>query len=449
MRSLVGAFLLLAACTPSRPAVYSPVDRDLQQRLGVAVDWRGDGTDPRVPAAVAALLKQPLDVDGAVRIALAQNRHLQADLEDLGVAAADLAAATVLPPAEVDIDHKYALDGSGSETELEAVQDVLDLLTVGQRRGIAKAQLAAARARATAAAIELAMEVEVAFQDAVAAEQERGLRRTAFDAASASADLTERMRAAGNTTMLAVVRDRDAREQTRIDLARAETTIAVRREALNRLLGLSGDDTRWSLASDRLPDVPADPPPLDDLEQVAVAESLDLRALRADAEAAAGQVGQARLHAVLPSLGAGVAAARREGGDWQVGPVIRFGLPIFDQQQGPRARAHSDLRRARQSLTATAVDVRAEARAAREVALAAHAEARHLKDVILPLDNQVLDELVAQYNAMNASTFELLTAKRDLVDAGSQYIEAERRYWTAMARTRALRRGVLPAMESP
>lgn len=443
------ALVVVAGCVPSRSSMIGPVDRDLQRRLGVGVTWSGDATDPRVPAAVAALLAKPLDLDAAIRIAMAQNRHLQADLEQLGVAAADVAEATVLPPTEIDVAYKVAVNGAGSETEIAAVQDVLDVLTIGQRRGIAKARLDGARARATGAAVDLAMRVEVAFHDAVAARQELELRQTAFEAASAAADLTERMRAAGNTTHLELVRDRAAREQARVDLAQAELTTKVRRESLTALLGLSGDDTDWTLAVDRLPEVPTAAPALDDLEQLAVAESLGLEALRADAESAAGRVGQSRLRAFLPSLGVGVAAARRDGGEWEAGPVVRIGLPLFNQQQGPRARAHSDLRRARQELMADAVDVRASARAAREVALAAHAEAVHIKDVLLPLSNEVLDSLVAQYNAMNASTFELLSAKRDLVDAGSQYIEASRRYWNAMARVHALQRGVLPPMESP
>ena len=441
------ATLALVACVPSRAAMYGPVDRDLQRRLGVAVPWQSGSTDPRVPAAVAALLREPLDLDAALRIAMAHNRHLQANFEELGIAAAGIAEATVLPATEIDLNHKFALDGSGSETEVEVVQDVLDLLQIGQRRGIARAEIAAARARATASAIDLAMDVEVAYYGVVAATQEVELRQTAFDAATASAELTERMRAAGNTAQLALVRDRDRREQTRIDLARAEVELIERREDLNALLGLSGKDTAWTVAEKRLPEVPAEVPELDTLEQDAVTESLELTALRGDAEAASRRVGRARLRAFFPGLGAGVAISRRDGGDWEAGPALRIALPIFDQQQGPRAQANAELRRARQELTATAVDLRAEARAAREVALGSHDEARHIKDVILPLRNEILDQLVRQYNAMNASTFELLEAKRELVDAGSQYIDALRRYWTAMARVKALRRGVLPAHE--
>jgi cobalt-zinc-cadmium efflux system outer membrane protein len=436
------AVLMVGGCVPSHSTMFGPVDRDLERRLGLDVAWQTD-VDPRVPEAVAALLDEPLDVDAALRIAMAQNRHLRAAFAELGVAAAGLAEATVLPPTEVDIDHKFGISGDGSETEIEVVQDVLELLQIGQRRGVARSEIAAARARATAAAVDLAMDVEVAFYDVVAAQQELELRQTAFDAASAAAELTERMHAAGNTTDLALVRDRDQREQARVDLARAEVAVVEEREALNAALGLSGEDTSWTVAT-RLPEVPRDAPALDDLEQDAVAQSLDLVALRADAETAAGMVGLARLRAVLPGVGAGVAASRRDGGDWEVGPVLQVSLPIFDQQQGPRAKANAELRRTRHEITGTAVDLRAAARAARAVALEAHDEAVHIKDVILPLRNEILDQLVRQYNAMNASTFELLEAKRDLVDAGSQYIDALRRYWKATARVKALRRGVLP-----
>jgi outer membrane protein TolC len=123
---------------------------------------------------------------------------------------------------------------------------------------------------------------------------------------------------------------------------------------------------------------------------------------------------------------------------------VSVGLPLFDQQQGPRARAHAELRRARNEAIATAVELRARARAVRQRVLGAHAEARHLRDVVLPQRQRLLDETLRQYNAMNASTAELLLARRDLVDAGRMYIEALRRFWRASADARALARGAIP-----
>jgi outer membrane protein, heavy metal efflux system len=173
-----------------------------------------------------------------------------------------------------------------------------------------------------------------------------------------------------------------------------------------------------------------------------VASSLELEAIRGDEEAAAGRVGIARMRAWLPRLGVGV-AADHEDGAWEAGPALSLGLPLFDQQQGPRARAHAELRRARNEAIAIAVELRAQARAVRQRVLGAYAEARHLRDVVLPQRQRIVDETLKQYNAMNASTFELLMARRDLIEAGQQSIDALRRFWRASAEARALTRGAM------
>ena len=428
----------MASCVPSRTAVFGPVARDVEARVGMRTAWSDDG---RVSAAVDELLAKPLDRDAAVRIALASNRRLQAEYDELGIAASEVAAATVLAPLRVDVEYKLRDDVD--ELEIDAVQDILDLLQLPQRRGIAQAELAAARARAVAATIDLVARVEMAFVDVVAAVQEVELRQTAYDAASVSADIASRQRAAGNISELALSRELSQRERFRVDLARAQVEAETRREALNELLGLTGKRTRWSVVG-QLPAIPAGAPALDALERDAVFANLELSAIRSDAEAAAGRVGVARVRAWLPELGVGVSADHSEVAGWDFGPAVSVGLPLFNQQQGPRARAHAELARARNLAHATGTEVRARARAVRQQVLEAHGEARHLFDVVLPLQQRVLTEALKQYNAMNLSTFELLLARRDLVDAGRQFIDAARRYWRAEAAARALRRGGLP-----
>lgn len=436
------AFVLAIAssCVPSRSSVFGPVDREIERRVGVRASWQ-ESADPRVPAAIQALLASPLDRDAAVRIALATNRRLQAQFDELGIAAADIAAATVLAPVEVEIETKLA-GGDLEEIEIGATQDILDLLQLPQRRAVARADLEAARARAVAATVELVARVERAYLDVVAAQQELELRQTTFEAASASAEIAERQRAAGNISELALVRERDQREQARIEVARAETAVELARETFNEVVGLSGAATSWTVTN-RMPALPSAPPQLDTIERDTIASSLQIAALRAEADAAAGRLGVARLRAWLPELGVGVSADRHDGG-WSAGPAITLGVPLFDQQQGPRARAAAELRRTRNEAFAIAVDVRARARATRQRVLGAHAEARHLRDVVLPQRQRILEETLKQYNAMNASTFELLVARRDLAEAGRQYIDATRRFWSASADARALVRGALP-----
>ncbi len=433
----------LASCVPSRSAVFGPVDREIERRLAVGGIWH-ENIDARVPGAIKELLAKPLDRDAAIRIALATNRRLQAEYDRLGIAASEIASATVLAPLRVDLEYKLARSGRSGEAEVDVIQDVLDLLQIPQRRSIARADLDAAKARAVAATIELVARVEGAYIDVVAAQQELELRQTAFDAALASAEIAERMHGAGNLPDLALARERDQREQARVDLGRAQVDVEVLREAVNQVLGLTGDLTKWTVTA-RLPDVPQAAPVLDTLERDSVIASLDIAAVRAEADAAAGRVGLARFRSIVPELGVGISADRKDG-EWDFGPAIAIGLPLFNQGQGPRARANAELRRAQNEAIATAVELRATARATRQRVLGAYAEAKHLFDVVLPNRQTVLSETLKQYNAMNASTFELLVARRDLVDGGRQYIDALRRFWRAAAEARALSRGAMPRM---
>jgi outer membrane protein, heavy metal efflux system len=250
----------------------------------------------------------------------------------------------------------------------------------------------------------------------------------------------ERMRAAGNTTELAEARDRDAREQARVEVTRAEAEVERRRDELDALLGLTGAQTQWH-ATGTLGELPAAAPALDDLEHAAIAASLDLAAGRARVDSAENRAGATRIAAFLPELALGVSAIDVDG-DLQIGPALRLGIPLFDQRAGARARASAEVARDKHELEATSVELSAKARAARATAQATYEEARHLHDVVLPLRQQIVDETLLHYNAMDADPFQVIAARRELVDAGHQYLDALRRYWGAMAEVDALRAGV-------
>lgn len=425
MRALLLA-TLLAACTPSLTEVRRPVDATIDARLGT-----------REKVDTRSLLAKPLDKDAAVKIALANNARLAAAFDTLGVAGGELGAALGLGPLEIDGALRF---GDHTEKEVDVVQDVLGVIASGKRRAAARADLEAAQAEAAALALRLVARVEIAFADLLAAQQELALRREAFEAADAGASLRERMYAAGNASDLARARERDAREQARLDVAHAEAEVEVKRERLNALLGLSGADTAWT-ATGALAEVPAAAPALDALETDSVTASLELAAGRARTTAAANRASDERLRTVLPVLGVG-GSAHDDGDGWTFGPVLRVGLPLFDRRTGERMRANAEARRAQHELTANAVELRASARAARIAALAAYQEARHVRAVLLPLRQQILDETVKHYNAMDADPFALVTARRELVEGHAHYLDALRRYWRAMAEVAALQRGV-------
>ncbi len=432
MRRLL-VLALLASCAPSPHELRGPVDRDLASRLGG--DFVVGG--PAATKLVADRLARPLDLDGAIRIALANNARVRAALAELEIGGGGL--APIFGPTTIEAELRRG--DSGTEIEVTVIQDLLGAITAARQRSAGRADLVAARATASGAAIRLAGRVERAFYDLLATRQTEELTRTAFEAADAAALLRERMHAAGNTSDLALARDRAAREDARVSLGRAEAAVEIQRETINALLGLTGAQTGWTFDG-KLPELPATAPSLDAIEATAVAASLDLAAQRARVGAAAGQVSAQRLRSFLPHLGVGISVVDDSGGT-SVGPAIELGIPLFDWNAGARARARGQQGKAVHELTALAIELRASARAARITALASFAEARHLRDVVLPLRQQVVDQTVLHYNAMDTDPFALINARQQLAETGARYIDALRRYAGAMATVRALQRGVL------
>ena len=78
-------------------AGFSDVSTAVEARSGKRVVWNlGTELDAQVAQEVRALLHDTLTADGAIQVALLNNRNLQALYAELGVAQADLVQAGLL-----------------------------------------------------------------------------------------------------------------------------------------------------------------------------------------------------------------------------------------------------------------------------------------------------------------------------------------------------------------
>lgn len=436
---LVGVLAALASCAPSQRTLLSPVSSELTAR-GLPAMVAVEPDRVAVSSAVAEVLAQPLSLDGALRVALAQNRRLAAQAEELGIARAELTAAAL--PA-VELSATYHL----GTLELDALADVLSLLELPGRRKAASAQVERARAQVVAHAVRLAAEVELAFGLLQAAMAKAELHRHYFDAADAAALLQERAHEAGGSTELALARQLEQRETARARLGRAQLEVLLARERLGRAMGVPNASAGWSVIA-APPVLPAQAPALDELEREAVAASTELAATRATARARARLAGASELRRFLPRLAVGAVAETDEDDHWSYGPAVRLALPLPTETAAAARRDRARLRQTQHELYATAVELRSAAREARLAALGAYAEAAQLRDVVVPLRQRVLDEIVRHYNAMNADTFAVLAAQQALVEGRQMLLEATARFTAAMAQVAALRRGVMPVSSS-
>lgn len=431
-----------ASCVPSRQALFDPVHAQTRERLGQSMTFSPGSA--RVTKEVQALLQSPLTLESATRIALLNNPSLHAVLEALGSRGAELAQAST--PRNPDVEAELVFPPGSDEDphlELHAMQDLTSWLELPGRRAIARATLDAARWRAVGAAVNLAATAQRAFYRTLAATQSLAMQKTYYEAAAVSFDLASRLHEAGNITDLALAQEQSMFEQARLDLADAEIAVSAAREELTRALGLWGEQTSWTLAG-QLAEVPAAAPLLEELERAAVARSTELEALRAEGAAAARAVGLARLTSWMPELGIGVSGKREDDG-WQLGPALSLSVPIFDLGQGERAAAWSRLRQTEHRYRASAAELRSAARMLWQRYEVTRKRALHLRDVVLPLRQRILEQTVLQYNAMNASPFDLLLARQQQIAASRQYLESLRDAWVGWTELQALRAGGSPA----
>ncbi|MCC6661952.1 MAG: TolC family protein [Phycisphaerales bacterium] len=446
----VAALLAASGCASLTPGLgFDDVKGDVSRRTGMTVRWdSGSRADAEAAAAVDRLLGEELSADGAVQVALLSNRELQAVYEDLSIAQADLVQAGLLRNPLLSGEVRWATDGGGTGVALGVSQDFLSLLFIPLRQRVARAGFDAAKLRVTGAVLDMADRTRAAFYDAQAAAQLVELRRTVLAATGASYELAQRLRAAGNNRELDVASERAMHEQARLDLAQADAEWAAARERLTDLMGLWGGRTDWRMGP-RLPDLPEAEPDHARVESAAVAASLDLGVARTEVEAAGRALGLAGPLAGAEGAEVGAVAEREVEGGWSVGPSASIPVPILDTGRARTFGARARLRQAEARYYAEAVHVRSAARAARDAVAAARERADYLRAVLIPLRRQIVDLTQLQYNGMQVGAFQLLSARRDQVEAGVRYVDALRDYWLARTRLDTLLAGRLTDPPGP
>ncbi len=432
---LAGAALMAGGCASiQKERGHAEVAALVEERLGRKTRWnQGTPEDAEVARHLDALLKEDLTSDHAVEVALLNNPALQGTYEELGVSQADMVQAGLLSNPTLDGSFGFPISGVGSkEYEVSLVQDFVNLFTLPLRKRVAREQFMADTLRVAHEALATAAEVRKAYSEVQALKQLVELRRMALQAAEAAADLAVRLRSAGNITELDLASEQAAAEEARLELSEGEVAWVEAREHLNRLMGLWGPRTQWTV-SEKLPPLPDQEAPLEHLESLAIRQRLDIDAARKQAALLWNALELARSTRFFGRVEVGVHTHQDADGPRLFGPTLSLELPIFDQRQALIARLEAQHRQGERRLTELSVNTRSEVRAACVRLLALRGVADRYRRVVLPLREKVVEQSQLQYNAMQIGLFQLLSAKREQVEAYRGYIEAVRDYWMARA----------------
>jgi cobalt-zinc-cadmium efflux system outer membrane protein len=441
---LVALALLLGGCaTVSKDEAFEDINQDLEQRLGERVHWKqGRPEDEQVAQRVSDLLAGEISVAQSVQVALLNNPMLQARFEDLGIAQANLVQAGLLNNPVFHGEIRWPREDEGRNYDLGVSLDFLRILTIPLRRKVAEAGFESAKLEVSAAVLDLSAQVRKTFYQAQAATQSVEMMQQVVQSTGAAVHAAERLHAAGNIPDLRLANQRALHEEARLFLAAAEGVVLAGRERLNVLMGLWGRDTQWRLAA-RLPEPPGSDPDLTQIERRAVNSSLELASARLKLQSLAQQLGLDKNTRLLPEFELGY-AFERDDGEKEDGISLGLQIPLFDYGQARVARGQARLRRAQQEYLSTAIQVRSAARLTRESVRLAHARVNHVRKVMLPLSQQIVDESLLSYNAMQIGVFRLLQAQERQIALGQRYIELLRDYWIARADLDLMLSGRMP-----
>ena len=213
-----------------------------------------------------------------------------------------LAQAGTLPNPVVEFDVRYQTDRTQPlQGDVRLEFGLTRAILTAQRSGLARAELETAQARVAGTVLELGYAVRAAFYAVQASEERLAAAQQALDAFAASRDAARALHHSGNLRALDLSVQEAAYETARITVAEVELERLDRREHLQRLLGLHGDATEWTLA-EGLPAAPEAISLETMTEARALEASLDLAAQRANLQALARRVGLSRAEGWLPDV---------------------------------------------------------------------------------------------------------------------------------------------------
>lgn len=408
--------------TNPRP-IFNEVQEDVAYLTGQNIAW-----DDEIKSSIDSLLQEELTDESAVKIALLNNQNLQAAYESLGIAQAELAQAGLLKNPIFSLAYRFSTKSNVTDLiDMSLLQNFLEILLIPLKKKMAQAELEASKAMLMTKILDVIAATKIAFYRLQATREIWNLKKKVLLATELSYEAAQRLFDAGNIKDLEVSMERSLYEQTKLEVASLEIGVLEGREQLNILMGLWGDQIGWTVAP-FLPTIPPKEEDFKNIENEAIARSIDLRVVSKGLLATAAKFGIDTTKIVFPQFDVGV-SSERDDNVWYVGPAFNLPIPLFDFGQANGAKARAKIMQEWNRYTALAVEIRSKARSARFSLLNAFRQSQYLEKVIIPLAEQITYSTLLQHNAMQLGIFHLLSAKQRELEKKIQHVEMEREYW--------------------
>jgi len=420
-RRAAAGLALTLVLTTSCVQVEPRPDFDKARDLIEASTGRGDVYDPYGTALseeeLNAILSDGLALDEALRLALTNNRDLQAEFQEIGVAHADWVQSQLLSNPSLDMLLRFPTDGGQGILEAIVGVELLELWRIPLREDAAQQNLEATVLRIARRAGERLAESRKAYYTAVAAEELHRVAQENVELAGLSFEAVKHLHEAGaadafdeNLVRGPLLAAQLALRTSRIEMANARRDLAKSLSIDRPVDGL--------MLTDRLPDpVRAEVDP-EALVQQALRSRLDLRAIATAIESLDARVRLERRKA-WGDVSAGLSFAQQGAvnGSDIVGPGLGLTLPVFDQNQAQVARAGFKLEQLIKLHESAQVAVAQNVRAGADRLSASSGNLAFYSEELLPQAERSLALARESYAAGRTTLLALVEVQRQLLDA--------------------------------
>lgn len=432
----VGSLLLLGACASiAQDNGFATVQDFTRDTLKKDVRWIKSDEDVRITEdQIATILKEPLTVDGAVQLALLNNRGLQAAFYGLGISAAQMVEAITPPNPTFSFSR---LKGERLELERALTIDLLSLITLPLAAMVEDRRWEQAKLAAADQVLQIAADTRRAYYRAISSAQLLTYMEQTKAAAEASAEMGRRLGQTGAFGKLRQAREYVFYAETMAQLVRARQSATADRERLVRMLGLWGKNLTFTLP-ERLPDLPSQLTEIEGIEGKAIDQRMDIRMAKLEVEGLARSYSLTQATRFINVLEGGLTDRRETGEPKARGYEISLSIPIFDFGTTKAAHAENVYMQAVNHLSELAVNARSEVRESYETWRSNYDLALHYQRNVVPARSVISEEQLLQYNGMLVGVFELLADARDQIAAVMGSIQAQRDFWVADADLQAV-----------
>lgn len=424
---LFALFFFLSGCASVQTVQeWQKIKSFAIERTGNEIIWqKSEEDEKKIKEEINKLLSDNLTMDDSVRIALINNKRLQAAFEEIGIAKADLVQAGLFTNPDLSAIFRFPLGGGRTGVETGGLLNVSDIWQIPIKKKIASARLEMTLNQISNEILNTVKDAKSAYIDYTALSLIRDEMERMKDAVDEWRDHIIYRERFGFSSSLDVYMAEGIATEIELEFSKIESELLMAKYKLNRVMGLSYNhdfNIVIALSEEVLP-----LPELERLISQAIAFRPDLQLIKLEVEESANILSLERSR-IFSNVRTGILYEKGIEGDESMDAEIGIQLPIFDQNQAQIAKAEYRFRQKEKELEAKIKEISEEVSITYERISFLGQRINSLKTRIIPGRKQALRFAERYFNAMELNMLYLLEAQQKLLETKKHYFNALKEY---------------------